>query len=188
MVTAWLWVETDSFKCVVTQVLFSESYLQMSALVVFPSCPPVIWMKIWHNKFDDYGNLINLMMRIILLVWTYHVNRAVDCDPRYPGHRCREERRYRGPSSSGEHLHVGGQPPVCSIIARIAIKSSHYKVNLNVQTLYFNINFLKYDHCRILLHDITPTCSSSLENPAHPWLCLPKFKSGSSVTELSCEK
>ena len=53
MVTAWLWVETDSFNCVVTQVLFSESYLQMSALVVFPSCPPVIWMKIWHNKFDD---------------------------------------------------------------------------------------------------------------------------------------
>ena len=49
MVTAWLWVGTASFECVVSQVLSSESYLQMSAVVVLPSCPPVIRMMIWDN-------------------------------------------------------------------------------------------------------------------------------------------
>ena len=78
-------------------------------------------------------------MRIILLdrVWTYHVNRAVDRDPRYPGHRCWEERRYRGPSSSGEHLRVGGQPPV--IPTPTPKKSSYHKINLKTQTLFVDI-------------------------------------------------
>ena len=80
---------------------------------------------------------MNLTMMILLSIWTYHVNRALDCGPHYPGHCGRQERRYRGPSSSGEHLRVGGQPPVIPIPT--PIKSSYHKIDLKTQKVFVDI-------------------------------------------------
>ena len=97
-------------------------------------------------------------MRIILLVrvWTYHVNRALDRDSCYPGHRCWEERRYRGPSASSEHLRVGGQPPVIPTPA--PIKSSYHKINLKTRTLFVDI--LDFYDIIYLFTILRETCTS----------------------------